>query len=105
MPPRVLSLILSNRVNEAVFRHIAKEKTIQLRNLLNDLDGRFVSGGGPEIPSASGDHEFGQHDIEAALQSLEGADLIGKKRASVPLLNTYYVTAAGMKAEQEIAGQ
>ena len=77
-----LAILFSDDVLREVFKLVAKERTIRLRDLRQGL--------------------VGYPDLRESLDKLKAADLIKERAAPVDAFNTYYVTANGLTAERQL---
>lgn len=77
-----LAVLFSDDAIKDVFKVIAKERSIRLRELRQVLEG---------LP-----------DLRDSLDKLKAADLIKERAAPIDAFNTYYVTANGLTAERQL---
>ncbi len=86
-----IAVLLTDKFVQQVFKEILKNRSVRRKDIR-------VSIGGNESVQAP----LAEGVIDAAVKTLKNAHLIQERRSPIEDFNTYYVTAAGLGAEQQL---
>lgn len=75
--------VLADPMTRDTFKHIAKARHIQLRDLSDRIHAE-------------------QAAVKEHVQKLERQGLVAHKRSALPSLTTYYITSDGLRAERQV---